>query len=253
MFFSIFKNKTAEELENEALISFIDMNYKKSLNLYKKAMSKLSKNDEKTALYYFYISIIYKILNNLKKAMNNINKAIEIKSDNFIFYIERAEIKELLEDKENENDKEKAYYLLKGYLSDEDYVEVLKVFNYPPYDRCHLDDYANMYLKINSPIKAIEIINRFLIKDINNAANFDVKTDILTKMGRFDDAIKTINKAIKLEPECGHYYMMRSGLYLNIDNKNLAKINIDKALSLNLSEQDKNTSESIKNAINNSQ
>ncbi len=249
MFFSIFKNKTAEELENEALISFIDMNYKKSLNLYKKAMSKLSKNDEKTALYYFYISIIYKILNDLKKAMNNINKAIEIKSDNFIFYIERAEIKELLYDKDSETDNEKAYSLLKGVLSDDDYVEVLKVFNYPPYDRGHLDDYANMYLKINSPIKAIEIINRFLIKDINNAANYDVKTDILTKMGRFDDAIKTINEAIKLEPECGHYYIMRSGIYLNKNIKNLAQIDIDKALSLNLNNQDKIVSENIKNIL----
>ena len=251
MLFSIFNNKTAEELEKEAQTAFINIDYKKSLDLYRHAISKSSPNSEHMALYYFYTSILYKNLNNLKKAMNNINKAIEIEADNFIFYIERAEIKELLRDKSSETDREKAYYLLKGFLSDDDYVEVLKVFNYSPYNRYHLDDYTNMYLKINSPIKAIEIINRFLINDKNSTSNLDLKTDILTKIGRFDDAIKTISQAITIAPDCGHYYMMRSGLYLNIDDRNSAKIDIDKALSLNLSEQDKNTSESIKNAINN--
>ena len=89
----------------------------------------------------------------MRNAINNIKKAIEIKNDDYNFYLECAEIKKLLNDESAENDLNKAYHLLKNYLSDDDYVEVLKVMSFSPYSREFTNDYVAMYLKINNNIK----------------------------------------------------------------------------------------------------
>lgn len=247
--FSFFLNKNHEELAQEAQKAFINLEYKKAINLYKKAITKVSNDNNAIADYYFYLAIINKELNNTKKALNNINKAIEIKDDNFNYYFERAEIQDLLKENSSEQDREKAYYLLKGYLSDEDYVEALKIIEFPLRERSQADKYSLLYLKINNSFKALAIINKFIMADKNDITLYDLKTDILNKMEKTQEAINTINRAIELAPKCGHYYMMRSILYKNINNYKNAKSDIEKALNSDLNEEDRANAESIKNGL----
>ena len=247
--FSFFNNKNHEELAEEAKKAFINLEYKKASNLFKKAITKVSNDDNTLADYYFSLAIINKDLNNVQKALNNINKAIEIKDDNFNYYFERAEIQDLLNENNSEKDREKAYYLLKGYLSDEDYVEALKIIEFPLGERLQAEKYSNLYIKINNSFKALEIVNKFILADKNDVSLYDLKTDILSKMGKTQEAINTISHAIEMAPNCGHYYMMRSILYKDINNYKNAKSDIEKALNSDMSEEDKANAESIKNGL----
>ena len=249
MIFSIFNKKSAEELADEAQKAFIKLEYNKAIKLYKNAIKKTSNSDETFAEYYFNLAIMYKNINFTKNALNSINKAIEIKDDNYKFYFERAEIKNLLNDKSKDQDLEKAYNLLKEYLSDEDYIEVLKVIEYPIKTREQIDGFANVYLKINNSFKAIEIINNYILQDKKDVSLYDLKTDILTKMGRLQDAIDTISKAIIMAPNCGHYYIMRSVLNNDTNNIEKAKSDIEIALNCDLSEEDRKNAEKIKKDI----
>ncbi len=250
MIFSIFNKKSAEELADEAQKAFINLEYNKAIKLYKNVIKKTPKSDETLAEYYFNLAIIYKNMNFTQNALNSINKAIEIKDDNYNFYFERAEIKNLLNNKSKDQDLEKAYNLLKEYLSDEDYIEVLKVIEYPIRTREQIDSFANVYLKINNSFKAIEIINNYFLKNNQDASLYDLKTDILARMGRPQDAIDTISKAIIMAPDCGHYYMMRSVLYNDINDLINAKSDIEAALNSDLSEEDRKNAEEIRKNMN---
>ena len=253
MLFSLFKtNKTSDEYALEAKNAFVNMDYKNALKLYDKAIVNSSSDDkDNLALYFFYQALINKSINNIKTALNLINKAIELKDDNYNFYLERGEIKKIINDETAKLDLEKAYYLLKGFLSDEDYVEVLKVFSYDIQLRKHLNDYAYMYIQINNPFKAIELINKYIEKNPNDEMLYDLKTDILSKIKDYENALKTINNAIKIAPSTGHYYLMRGGIYIQSNNYKCAKQDIEKALSLNVNEDDKNACMIYKKTVEN--
>ena len=69
-------------------------------------------------------------------------------------------------------------------------------------------------------------------------------------MKEYKLAVNTINNAIKLAPSIGHYYLLRGGLYINMNDFVNAKPDIEKALSLQLNELDKNSCSVYMEAIN---
>ena len=86
--------------------------------------------------------------------------------------------------------------------------------------------------------KALEILNKMLVEDPQDAALYVARAGIEQDMQHVDLAMIDLEEALKLNPSQTEAYLMRGQIYLFQKKKNLAKQDFEKAMSLGVPQAD---------------
>ncbi|HZJ74125.1 MAG TPA: tetratricopeptide repeat protein [Perlabentimonas sp.] len=96
---------------------------------------------------------------------------------------------------------------------------------------------AKAYLNQHDFENAFTDINHYLSYYPSSIDALSLKANIATQMGRNIDALFCLRKLIELEPSSWKHYAARAELYLSSKNWEVAKIDLNRAIELNLNDQ----------------
>lgn len=255
-----FRKKSAFDYAFDGEKLLLEKNYTKAIVFYNKAISIAEKeNFENIDLYFSSRATINKNLGNLNEALSDINKAIEKQPNVYLYYFDRAEIKEGLGDKESaEADLKTVYEILrkngsthifKLYLANKkvdegNFKEAEKILDEE--DVCFSNEpilllKLKVHEKNHNYQKLIEDTNKLTELYPLRVIYFDKRIDAYINLNNFDEALKTADDALLIEPSNSHILLMKGQILYSKKEYNKAREALEKALSITISDSDRET------------
>ncbi len=250
------KNPFHYAFEGEKLL--LQKDYKNALKLYNKAIKYASKDSEHLDLYYSSRAEAKKNLRDLNGALIDITKAIELAPTVYLYYFERSEIKKQLNDKNaseedlktvfNILDKNGSSHIFKIYMAERkaaqgnlnEAAELLDGTDDPRYNTENvLNIKVSIHSKMNDKESLINDLNKLIEMFPLRVPYLEHKTNILMDLKRFDEALSVVDKAINLDDKNSKLYVLRIGINFNLKNFEQAQKDINTALNLVISDEDK--------------
>ncbi len=206
---------------------------------------KINPNDD---LAYYNRGGDYRKLGNLTEALNSYKKAIQLnpeRPNNYtglaIVYRELDKpqlaidtFTEALKHNPPSRLKADAYYLrgmlyLEQQQLDKAFADFDEVLKATPSDASMYNSIAGIYYIHKKIDKALAILNLAIQKSPTYAPAYTTRGNIFFQQKKFDKALTDYNTAIRLEPETSSAYTQRGIYYMGIGNKTAARIDLQKA------------------------
>lgn len=262
-------------------IDFIKMNIsvEEVENIFKEAINKATKDVYKETFYLLYAKIL-KENKNIDKAINLLNDGYKkINKENILFALVKLyDSKKLFqesilllekakEDKKNENNHEICINLIKEYINIENIERALLECNegikkYQDIDEFYLLNADLLSLKNknnddeeekNKNLEMAANILRNGIKLIPNSYKLYIKlSDVLYQVGQYNQARAILDKGLgnKNNENCALLYKEQILLEVKLENKNIARNLLYKALNKFKASKDEKIFEDLENEIN---
>ena len=266
-----FKSKNAFNYAFEGENFLLLKNYKKALNSYNKAIDLAQKEQfPNIDLYFSSRATIKKHLGLLEEALIDINKAIDIQPKVYLYYFERSEIKELLNDTKGAQEDIKTIseileangssHVFKIFLAREKakqnkLAEAEKLLDQNNDPRYNTEPILLLKLKIHEKLNQYEK----LLNDLNNLIEifplktvfFEHKAEIQMKIDDFDGALETIEKALAKEPHHCNLHLLKAIIMYKKDEYQSAKEELKIIENLTPSEEHKKIINSLTEKLSN--